>query len=279
MSLVNKTCWVVGGVGVIGRGIARSLLQAGATVIVNSSDESRLEQINSDLYNPSNLILVQGSLLPGSVESTLEKAMTQSNSQLNHVVAHGAVRYWTERKAGCDETYSLNTTKRLLDMDPDEFLEASTQLAKLHFMAAKTLFPRLSGEGDSYTFVTGVGGGHLTSGKRSACGEINSHHIWGLSAALRSELDESNAICREVRVGLPINRSIEERKDGPRDRPLSIDIGDLCAGIASSGGKDMKGELIDIDSQKTLEDFLVKFNADKDKNINIPHLWEFSGSL
>ena len=53
MSLVNKTCWVVGGVGVIGRGIARSLLQAGATVIVNSSDESRLEQINSDLYNPS----------------------------------------------------------------------------------------------------------------------------------------------------------------------------------------------------------------------------------
>ncbi len=49
MTLVNQTCWVVGGVGVIGRGIARSFLQAGATVILNSSDESRLNQIAFDL--------------------------------------------------------------------------------------------------------------------------------------------------------------------------------------------------------------------------------------
>ena len=31
MSLLNQTAWVVGGVGVVGRGITRGLLQAGAT--------------------------------------------------------------------------------------------------------------------------------------------------------------------------------------------------------------------------------------------------------
>lgn len=278
MSLINQTCWVVGGVGVIGRGIARSFLQAGATVIVNSSEESRLETIASDLLNPSKLILVHGDLLPGHAEKTLEKALSQVNSPLNHVVAHGAVRYWTEMKAGCDETYSLNAAKRLLDMDPDEFLIASSQLAKMHFTAAKTLLPKLQGNNPTYTFVTGDGGGHR-SGKRSSTGEINSHHIWGLSAALRGELESSDILCREIRVGLTVNRPEEERINEPRNRPLSEDIGDLCAGVASSGGSSMNGGLIKIDCQKTLEEYLIKFNADKDKDINLPHIWEFNGSL
>ena len=172
-----------------------------------------------------------------------------------------------------------------MEMDPDEFLEASSQLATLHFRAMKNLLPKLKeangeshSDGDaSYTFVTGDGGGHV-SGKRSAFGEINSHHIWGLSAALREELSSSEVTCREVRVGLPVNRPMAERENEPRDRPLSEDIGDLCAGVAASG-KIMDGKLITINSQNDLEDNLVKFNADKDKNINLPHIWEFNGSL
>ncbi len=270
----------------IGRGIARSFLQAGATVIVNSSEESRLKQIASDLKYPANLVLVQGDLLGGDAEKTKSVAFSQTGEKLNHVIAHGAVRYWTEKKTGCDETYSLNTTRDLLDMDPEEFLIASSQLAKMHFTAAKTLLPTLTDTArldtgsipPSYTFVTGDGGGHL-SGKRSPTGEINSHHIWGLSAALRSELDPSSVVCREVRVSLPINRSMEDRSREPRQRPLSEDIGDLCAGVASSGGTTLKGDLLNIDSQEELEDFLIKFNADADKNINLPHIWEFNGSL
>lgn len=277
MSLANRTTWVVGGVGVIGRGIARSFLKAGATVVVNSSEESRLQQIASDLQYPSNLVLVKGDLLPGSAESTVKRALAQTNS-LNHVVAHGAVRYWTNMKAGCDETYSLNCV-RLLDMEPDEFLLASSQLANIHFTAAKTLLPLLEGEQNpSYTFVTGDGSGHV-SGRRTAAGEVNSHHIWGLSAALRAELASSNIACREVRVRMPVNRSFEERSKAPRDRPLSEDIGDLCAGIADSGGDDLKGELLELNSQDALEDYLIKFNADEDKDINLPQLWEMTGSL
>lgn len=277
MSLANQTAWIVGGVGVIGRGIARGFLQAGAKVIVNSSNDARLEQIEKDLNHPANLVLIHGDLLPGSVESTLEKAMIGSGS-LNHVVAHGAVRYWSEKTVGCDETFLLNTSQRLLDMNPDEFVNASSQLATMHFTAAKFLIPMLKKENATYSFVTGDGGGHL-SGNRSCFGEINSHHVWGLSAALRRELDSSNVACREIRVRLPINRSAKERMENPRERPLSEDIGDLCAGIAATGGKQHIGELIEIDSKKTLEDYLVKFNADEDKNINLPHIWEFTGSI
>ena len=158
MSLINKTCWVVGGVGPIGRGITRSLLNAGATVIVNSRENSRLEKISKDLNHPDKLVLVHGSLLPGQAQMTVDQVLTDYNLPLNHVVAHGAVRYWTKERGGGDETFLLDE-RRLLDMDMDDFINSSCQLSKLHFSAAKTLLPRLEGLSDqtgldsSYTIV------------------------------------------------------------------------------------------------------------------------------
>lgn len=173
----------------------------------------------------------------------------------------------------------LDGSRKLLEMSPDEFLSASSQLATLHFNAAKELLPKLQGQERSYTFVTGDGGGHPSS-IRSALGELNSYHIWGLSAALRSELLQDGKIaCREIRIGLPVNRPEQERVRKPRPRPLSEDIGDLCAGVACSPMGKKHGELMYVDSQNSLEKFLIEFNAVKDKNINLPNLWEFSGSL
>jgi NAD(P)-dependent dehydrogenase (short-subunit alcohol dehydrogenase family) len=266
MSLINKICWVVGGVGPIGRGITRSLLSAGATVIVNSRESSRLEKISKDLNHPDKLVLVHGSLLPGQAQTTVDQVLTENNLPLHHVVAHGAVRYWTKERGGGDETFLLDE-RRLLDMDMDEFLNASCQLSRLHFSAAKTLLPRLEGLSDqtgldsSYTFVTGNGGGHV-SGMKLGAGEINSYHIWGLSKALRGELQNSSVACREIRVNLPINRPTEERCNEPRERPLSEDLGDLCAGIALHC-KELDGQLIDINSQNALKKNLIKFKANQ----------------
>ena len=129
-------------------------------------------------------------------------------------------------------------------MTSDDFASSSSRLSNLHFSAAKTLIPKLEASTNaSYTFVTGDGGGHI-SGKRSALGELNSYHIWGLSAAMRLELalTNPNIACREVRVGLPVNRSEEERLKEPRDRPLSEDIGDLCAGLAANSSLSLDGD-------------------------------------
>ena len=47
--LDGKVAWVVGGIGIVGSGLVRGLLRAGATVIVNSRFPSRLEYLNEEL--------------------------------------------------------------------------------------------------------------------------------------------------------------------------------------------------------------------------------------
>ena len=222
MSLVNQTCWVVGGVGVIGRGITRGLLKAGATVIVNSRSEERLNRVAEDLGHPDRLITIKGSLLPGYASKTVRQ--TLDAIPLDHVVAHGAVRYWgnfgtNDRR---DESHMIQGGQRgsfLQSMTPEDFVGPASQLASLHFSAAQELIPRIqfSNGPSSYTFVTGDAGGH-PNGKRSALGEINTHHIWGLAAAMRNERLEKDVNCREIRVRLPVNRPAEERETEPRGK-------------------------------------------------------------
>jgi NAD(P)-dependent dehydrogenase (short-subunit alcohol dehydrogenase family) len=283
MSLLNQTCWIVGGVGVVGRGITRGLLQAGATVIVNSRSEERLETLKETLGQPRRLITVHGSLLPGQASRTV--AETLANQQLHHVVAHGAVRWWArptagtyeyyEYRAGCDETYSLNikANQSLLSMNPEEFVPASAQLASLHLSAAQQLIPKLATGASTYTFVTGDGSGK-PGGERTVMGEINSHHVWGLSAALRHELNGSNVNCREIRVGLPVHADADSStRDAKHRRPLSEMVGDLCAGLAAQASKTGdKGRLIKLDDFSTLNDVLVEYNVAPDASVGeLPH--------
>jgi NAD(P)-dependent dehydrogenase (short-subunit alcohol dehydrogenase family) len=318
MSLRGKTVWVVGGVGVVGRGIARGLLKAGATVIVNSRSAERLERIATDLQHPERLVTVLGSLRPGQAEETVATTLAggaNNQRQLHHVVAHGAVRYWTTKRAGCDETYSLETNQKgLLDQNTtvEEFTSQASQLAALHFSAARALIPRIVVRQDaagakhcpSYTFVTGDGGGH-PSARRSAMGEINSHHVWGLAAALRQELvtaaahqNSKNAqdtnrtvVCREIRIGLPVHlpdhnldrttstTAAATTANGTDGRPISEDIGDLCAGMVAMTDGD-RSRLIRIESQAEMEALLHQYRADGDQSVDpLPSFAEFVGSM
>lgn len=319
MSLAGQTIWVVGGVGAIGRGISRGLLQAGATVIVNSRDPERLERIQADLRHPNRLVAVDGSMkTPDLAAGTVERALAhpQVGGVLDHVVAHGAVRYWSTLQTGCDETFSLTRPKAsLLDQTADEFLHASSTLAVMHFCAAQQLVPRIAqtaqakGHLATYTFCTGDGGGHPSS-LRTPMGELNSHHVWGLSAALRRDLNgdgsggsgsafnnsdlANNVWVREVRVGLQVNRPQDAREADPRQRPLSEDIGDLMAGLIVTAGEAVprsassfersyaqeNNGLIRMDSRAEMEKLLKEYHADKDKNIGpMPSISEFAGSL
>lgn len=248
----------------IGRSIAAEFLRAGATVILNSRSEERLIRVSEDLGNPDKLVAVHGSLLPGYAAKTVGRAL--SAGSLDHVVAHGAVRYWgSKSNGGFDETHSLLSSggRRILDMDVEEFALSSSHLASLHFSAAQQLLPRIrfSDADSSYTFVTGHGGGH-PGGKRSALGELNAHHVWGLSAALRGErvTGDDNVNIREVRISLDVNRPPEEREAEPRERPLSTDIGALCTGLACNvRGVGDAGDLIEVPDHKAMESLLWRY--------------------
>jgi len=98
-------------------------------------------------------------------------------------------------------------------------------------------------------------------GKRSAFGEINSHHMWGLSAALRNESLEGINF-REIRVGMEVNRPLPVRETDPRMRPLSEDVGALCAGLAENAeGKEDSGSLLTISDQDKLAQLLEDYSC------------------
>lgn len=257
----------MGGVGAIGRGITRGLLKAGATVIVNSRSDERLGRFSEDLGHPERLVTIQGSLLPGYASKTVRQ--TLDAMPLDHVVAHGAVRYWGSFGANDrrDESHMIQGGGRhgsfLQSTTPEDFIGSASQLASLHFSAAQELIPRIqfSNGPSSYTFVTGDAGGH-PNGKRSAFGEVNTHHVWGLAAALRNEVFEKGVNCREIRVRLPVNRPVEERQNQPRETPLSEDIGTLCAGLAATAdAMEERGSLIEVSDEASLESLLGRYEA------------------
>jgi NAD(P)-dependent dehydrogenase (short-subunit alcohol dehydrogenase family) len=234
-SLEGKIVWMVGGAGLIGTGIARGYLSAGATVICNSRYNARLQRLSEDLGHPDRLIAVQGSMMPDAVEDTVQAVMDMTGGTLDHVVTHSAVRWWGGASRDGDETNTLvgsGATQSLLDMSIDDFKQQSLVLPQMHFAAARLLMPRLQQvPGASYVFVTGG------VGERSPIGQINNKAIWGLAAAMRAEAKACNysgVNVEEVRVGLRFNRSAEERRADPRDTPLSDDIGVICAGLAAA---------------------------------------------
>ena len=160
-SLDGQVCMLVGGIGVTGRGLARGLLQAGATVVVNSRHVERLRRLREDLAYPDNLLTINGSLLPHGASATVQRTLEKTGGQLDHVIAHQSVR-WLAGPSACDELQiepsAAQTSWELmhghcgniLDLTPNEFMRASTASLNLHFSAAQQLVPRLHGAPDFF---------------------------------------------------------------------------------------------------------------------------------
>jgi NAD(P)-dependent dehydrogenase (short-subunit alcohol dehydrogenase family) len=189
--LAGQYAWVIGGAGCIGTGLCRGLLRAGATVVVSSRHLQRLMALREELGFPDRLHTLNGSMLAGASEETVEKAMELTGGQLDHVVAHSAVRWWTS-PAESDETTSGALVAiprgKLFDMSAEDFGDAAVQLPRLQFEAARLLLPRLTdARGDNqstYTFVTGGSGeaGH------PGVAQVNAQGVWGLAAAVRARI-------------------------------------------------------------------------------------------
>jgi len=266
--------WVVGGVGLVGQGITRALLKAGATVVVNSRSEERLGVLADALGHPERLVPLHASMLPKDAKLTVMEAVSRTGGKLDHVVSHASVRWW-DASSGDDGAMVNELTSRsdnFLDVDPRDFAEAMSKSAEVHFCAAHHLLPHLTGEDASYTFVTG-GSREMAWGQgkrvspRGPLAQINAYGVWGLAAAMRGELQASNSPVRvaELRMGLSLGPELGDankpRWVSDREVPLSHDLGQIVAGIAAAGPKteDAGFRLItsDADVQALKESFPV----------------------
>ena len=185
LPLEGQVAWVVGGVGIVGSGLAHGLLAAGATVIVNSRHEQRLEKISEAMGHPARLVTVGASMLPGRAEITVEQVMDMTSNQLDHVVAHAGGRPWAS--GGGDETSTTYNRGSVLHIPADEYASAASQLGSFHFAAASLLLPRLTDAGKgSYTFVTSSTS--AAWGPRSYMTQVNSYGVMGLAGGPASAL-------------------------------------------------------------------------------------------
>lgn len=258
-TLAGQVAWVVGGAGIIGRGICRGLLNAGATVIVNSGSQARLDQLLKEFDNSERLVGIFGSMRnPECAQALVKNSMDMTNGRLNHVVAHCGVRWWASSQlsagTGDNNLWPCSPGSSSLNyLGPQEFVERASLLPVLHMAAAQQLFKHLQHNqaGASYTFVTGRAG---DQGNIEA--QVNAHAVWGLAAALRQQYASSPVRVAELRVNLQVDRPAGERDADPRHTPLSRDIGEICAGVAASASEMSRGlhrlsKMGDIDDLKT----------------------------
>lgn len=253
-SLQGQIVWVAGGAGVIGTGLARGLLNSGATVIVNSRHAGRLQKLADDLDRPERLIALKASLMPGDAPTTVAMAMDMSANRIDHVVAHSAVRWWA---SDADESSTLLQRGGFFNSSPEEYAQNAAQLGALHFAAAHSLVPRLSDHG-TYTFVTSDA--DTVNAAPSSWAQINAHSVMSLAAAMCSELNVVGSKVRagELRLGrlIRINRPQSEREANPREVPLSHDIGQIVAGIVAQG----EGGLVEARDMSEFDRLKQKFH-------------------
>ena len=101
-SLEGEVAWVIGGVGLIGTGICRGLLRAGATVVVNSRYRNRLEQLASELDHPEGLVTIEGTMIGDEADATVRAGMSLTDGRLHHARTPGTRSLETRtRTAAC----------------------------------------------------------------------------------------------------------------------------------------------------------------------------------
>lgn len=276
-SLKGATCLVAGGVGPIGRAIARGLLQAGADVVINSRSEQKLATLAKDLGNPARLHCVHGTMMPSGVDRTIEKVLAIGTP--SHVVAHAAVAWFTENG---DETDILLSPKNssLLEMDRAVFSQNTGLLVDMHFGIASLLIPKMRAmDGCSYTFLTGTSA--TMQRQLSPLTRINAHALSGFASALRAEC-KSNAdplFLSELRVGnLPL-RDLPAMSKDPAQMPLSAELGMVAAGIAAAGarwqGPQAGGDLYSVNDLADLNQMRARFPVQEVEGTPLPALWHW----
>ena len=264
--------WVVGGAGAIGQGIARGLLKTGATVIVNSRHQPRLERMQEELGETSaeggRLVTVHRSMLPESAEETVRVVLDMTGSRIDHVVAHSGVAWWSADvddgdEHVDDESAAYGSRRSVLEVPAAEFVTDSSRLSAMHHKAVQLLLPRLPCHA-SYTFVTSRES--MLAMPRAGMAQINAHAVMGLAAALRQEAAHESwpfARVNELRLGegMQINRSQRERERTPRSRPLTHDIGDIVAGMVAASDDSNAGQSIRASTPQELEAVRLQYEA------------------
>jgi len=255
-NLAGQVHMFVGDFGPVHTGLISRMLDAGSTVVAPSRKLDDLEMLQETLGYPAGLVTYNAS--PSTTDGAAEvvQMVKQELGRLDGVVAHGGLIHshpdhpWESEKGS------------ILDSSPEEVMGYVQSLLVSHVGAAQNLMPLLESQDEmispSYTILTGG----LKDGRKDwmhmgAEGPALTS-MYGLGLALRGATKASRVRVNEIRIGMELNRSDDERMSEPRSRPLSLDIGALATYVAEST---LKGHRLRASDNVELDGLLHRFGA------------------
>lgn len=227
--LNGKTALIAGGTGGVGEGIVQAFLNAGATVIVPSRSDDRLQQLRDRLaFAKERLIPVVGDFSDTQAAEDLRQQVFNKVERLDAVVASLSGR-WNENIPLVKT--SLDDWRRMIDSN-----------LTAHFIAAKTLVPVLE-PGGSYTLIGGGAALKATPNYGLVCIPAAAEVM--LTQVLIEEMKGSGIRINEV----ILNSYIVTRERDGAGHPEWItadEVGQYTAWLASDEAKMVSGTIIHL---------------------------------
>jgi 3-oxoacyl-[acyl-carrier protein] reductase len=237
MSILDgKKTLVIGGAGEVGEGIVRQFLNAGATVVVPSRSQYRLDELRQRLEGCalSRLITKQAGCGTEAGAMDLYDFVLDELSELDVVVA--SIGGWWQGDS------LLNVPLRLWNQLIENSLTA-------HFVAAKTFLPLLA-EKDGGRYIMLNGGAALKVIPNAGPISVSAAAQLVLKDVLVEEMKESNVSINTLLISTPI---ITRSRDVHKPFWLTADeVGLYTAHLASGDLITVPGETIVLNSREEL---------------------------
>ena len=200
------------------------LIESRAIVIIPFRFREKLDKLRDKLGSPAGLCTLHGGF--ANDDSNVVEKIKYEFGKIDGVVAHG----------GLIRSDTLGTGvvgKLILKVSPEEVLEDTRILLRLHLTAAQALIPMLESKigteswesYPTYTFLTGELRAKETSVQ--AEGHVLTS-LYGLGLSLRADTTQSQVKVNELHIALHLNESDEERMHNAKRSP-SLDLGLLTA--------------------------------------------------
>jgi len=263
-NLSGQVHLLVGALGPVHVGLVTRMLDADSIVVAPSGKLEGLEMLQETLGYPAGLVTMHQSVSSSEGAMEVVSMIKQELGRLDGVVAHGGLVHargdhpWED----VNRASSHLSQGSILDSSPEVVMAHIQELLVTHVSTARAMMPLLESQDSalspSYTFVTGG----LQDGRKDwmqfgAEGPALTA-MYGFGLALRGATTDSRVRVNEVRIGMELNRSDDERMSDPRSRPLSLDLGALATYVAESK---MKGQRLRASDNVELDGLLHRFGA------------------
>jgi NAD(P)-dependent dehydrogenase (short-subunit alcohol dehydrogenase family) len=225
-SLSGKICLVAGGTGTVGEEIVKAFLEAGATVVVPSRSQQKLDELTGFLG--SSIATGRLSLLEGRLDDPADAERLRDEVLRRHGTLHAVV---------ASLGGSWDAQLPLVEVPMETFRSYQDSNLNAHLITARTFLPVLAQRpGTSYTLLGGVSAVR-TIPRYSPVG-INSAAQLMMARILMEEMKDTPVRINQVMFGVIHTRA--RAADATPARPEWVtarEVGDFVAYVASDEGR------------------------------------------